>query len=273
MNTYRLFRLPVLFLLAAITAACAHKPGRIPIPVDMPADFSSTGQSPLPDKWWLSLRDPVLSNLIDRALADNLTLLAAWDRLDQAEAVLRRAGSSLKPDVSYDAGASHSRAETGSVTSSSQSFLFGFSASYEIDLWARVQSARDAEAFTVKATKADLLAAALSLAAEVATTWYQLAEQYGQLEMLERPMPCPRRRMDIEAAGRKSAFKATGSFGELNDDRRTTETADRRRWPRPFRKQRYAAYAAQTYHENTAARCRLYYRGNNGAMVAGNRPI
>ena len=52
--------------------------------------FAASGKEPLPDKWWLSFEDPELARLIELALADNLDLKSAWDRLAQAEAVARR---------------------------------------------------------------------------------------------------------------------------------------------------------------------------------------
>src|SRR5690606_534174 len=58
-------------------------------------------------------------------------------------------------------------------------------AEYEIDLWGRVRSLRNAEALELQATAEDLQAAAISLAAQVASLWYELQEQVGQQHLLE----------------------------------------------------------------------------------------
>src|SRR5258708_826638 len=41
------------------------------------------------DRWWSGFRDPVLSGIVERALAQNLDLAAALARVDQARAAAR----------------------------------------------------------------------------------------------------------------------------------------------------------------------------------------
>jgi NodT family efflux transporter outer membrane factor (OMF) lipoprotein len=53
-------------------------------------------------------------------------------------------------------------------------------AGYEVDLWGRIESSSQAATLDRQASEAELTAAAISLSAEVASTWYQLVEQYGQ---------------------------------------------------------------------------------------------
>jgi len=55
---------------------------------------------------------------------------------------------------------------------------------YEVDLWGRIHSLVDAERFRRGASGADYQAAAISLSAEVARAWYQLAEARGQLDIV-----------------------------------------------------------------------------------------
>jgi len=70
-------------------------------------------------------------------------------------------------------------------TTVGHSYSLGLAASYELDLWGRIQSSRDAAAFEAQASEQDLQATALTLSAQVAGTWYQLVEQYGQLDILD----------------------------------------------------------------------------------------
>jgi outer membrane protein TolC len=183
-----------LFLLPA---ACSLPSTEVHLSFETPAAFSETGEAPLPDRWWESFDDPVLDDLIERALAGNLTLRVAWDRLTQARANARAAGASLWPNITYDAAASYSRAETDREATSSQSLLTGLSAGYELDLWDRIRSLSDAETFEAKAAGTDLQVAALTLSAEVATTWYRLVEQRGQLALLESQISTNERVLDI----------------------------------------------------------------------------
>ena len=56
----------------------------------------------------------------------------------------------------------------------------GLSTVYEVDVWGRIRSQVQAERYRADATRADYQAAAISLSAEIARTWYQLLEAGGQ---------------------------------------------------------------------------------------------
>ena len=81
--------------------------------------------------------------------------------------------------------ASRSRQERSETATYSISFLAGLKANYEIDLWGRIRSAHQAARLDVQATFEEVQTAAISLAAIVAATWYQLAEARAQVHVLE----------------------------------------------------------------------------------------
>lgn len=175
----------LLVIVVTMLAGCStinHEPKT---PLELPVQFSESGSSPLPDRWWLSFEDTVLSGLIDQALSNNFSLKTAWDRLNQAEAEARGAGADLFPALDAEAGASGTRYREDGRNSNSREYSLGLAASYELDLWGRIRSSRDAAVFDMQASEQDLQAAALTLSAQVAGTWYQLVEQYGQLNVLE----------------------------------------------------------------------------------------
>ena len=99
-----------------------------------------------------------------------------------AEAIVRRERSELYPRL--DGTASGALIEGSDVDQESRVGL-GLEASYEIDLWGRIRSMVDAERLRAEATAADYDTAAISLSAEVALTWFQLAEARQQLELIE----------------------------------------------------------------------------------------
>jgi NodT family efflux transporter outer membrane factor (OMF) lipoprotein len=148
--------------------------------------FSATGQEQLPEQWWLTFEDPALDRLITQALADNLTLQSAWDRLDRARAVARKAGADFVPQLSGEVGASSTRSRINSRTNSTESYSLSLAASYEVDLWGRIGSTSEAAELDALASAEDLQTAALTLSAQVATTWFRLLEQRGQIEILKQ---------------------------------------------------------------------------------------
>ncbi len=185
----------MIFLMMSGLLSCKNLLPRIEPSLTLPESFSVSGDAPLKSRWWEALEDPILDALIVRALSDNFSLLSAWDRLDQATALAVRMGAARFPTLDLQADASHSESRgssgtlaTGQQTRSFKRFSTGLRAEYELDLWGRIASEKEAAAFELEASKEDLQAAAISLSAEVADTWYRLVEQYGQIELLNRQL-------------------------------------------------------------------------------------
>jgi len=173
-------------------AGCAADPAPVAPPLTLPAAFSRSGERLLPDRWWREFGDPRLDRLVATALDGSFTLRAAWNRLSQSRAIARREGASRFPTLDLDAGASGSdlRSDNGSTSRSgngsrqTSDLSLGVAASYEVDLWGRLRSAREAAAFDAVASEQALQAAAATLVAQVARAWYQLLEQRGQVALL-----------------------------------------------------------------------------------------
>lgn len=155
-------------------------------PVTLPEAFSQQGSHQISNQWWQDLHDAALEKLIAQALADNLSLFSARERLRQAEAIARQAGAALSPTLDAQGNSSETRKRLDSYESSTTNLLLGLAASYEVDLWGRMQAKEEAALLDVSGSNDDLQTAALSIAAQVATTWYQLAASYSQLELLKK---------------------------------------------------------------------------------------
>ena len=150
--------------------------------------FSSSGEAALPDLWWQTFDDDVLNGLVEMALANNLTLQATWDRLDQARALARRAGAELWPQMDGEAGFSSTQTEIGSRKTTTDNYRLGLAATYEIDLWGRIRSGREAARLEAQSSAEDLRTAAITLSAQVATTWFQILEQGEELNILRQQL-------------------------------------------------------------------------------------
>jgi len=159
--------------------------------------FSASGEAPLADQWWTSFNDPVLNTLLSQAHSGNLSLKIAWDRLDQARAVARKSGAELFPKISGEAGFVKTRTENGSGHTISDSYSLGLGASYEIDLWNRIGSSQEASRLDALSQAEDLQTAALTLTAQVTTTWFQLVEQHQQIELLQQQLDINRKTLEL----------------------------------------------------------------------------
>ena len=174
--------------------------------IAMPKTFSLSGEGKVPDKWWTVFGDAELNKLIEVALKNNLDLITTWDRLAEARAAARASSAGLYPSLTGDGGASRTRSETHKGTATplapfgrtyTSNFSLGMAAAYEVDLWGRVRSTSDAAALDVLVSMEDLDAAAITLTAEVAQTWYRLLESRRQLKLLDSQIETSRQVLEF----------------------------------------------------------------------------
>lgn len=125
------------------------------------------GITPAPD-WWAGFGSAELIALVQDARASNQDLLAAAQRIVQADALVRIAGAPLFPSLNATAaGAVTDRSRLGSR----RSYEAGLATRWEVDLWGRNRDARDAEGFRALADRFDRDALVLGLEAAVADTY------------------------------------------------------------------------------------------------------
>ena len=114
-----MFRLPALALSALLLAGCAVGPDyAAPKAPEFPAYATpSPGKATVTPAtaWWKAFNDPLLDRLIERAGIDNLTLLVALSRIDQARATRAGTNALFYPQVDSSAQASRRRS-SGNAT-------------------------------------------------------------------------------------------------------------------------------------------------------------
>ncbi len=173
-------------LIITLIAGCSANINQFKTPVKPTENFSSSGLMPLADKWWLAFEDPVLNQLIEQALSHNFNLRAAYDRLAQARAIAKKSGAELTPQLNGSFATNQNYIENDSGRSTVNEFSAGFAASYELDLWGRIRFSMHAAELDEKAAQQDIKIAAISLTAEVASTWYKLIDQRLQAALLDQ---------------------------------------------------------------------------------------
>jgi multidrug efflux system outer membrane protein len=151
-------------------------------------------EGPVDPAWWRGFGSPDLDETIALALERNWDLRAAAARVQQAEAQARIAGADLQPGVNATFDGARSKrnfiglpipgAPPGSVLSTTSTNLgLSLSVSWEIDLWGRLGARAGAGVADLQAAQADLAGARLSLAGQVAKTWFAAAEAAQQVEL------------------------------------------------------------------------------------------
>jgi multidrug efflux system outer membrane protein len=134
--------------------------------------------------WWTVFEDPVLNDLVGRAVAGNLDLKQAEARLRQARALFKDARLDLFPRITSHGTYNRSDEQIpgfGSTRVPIESAELGFDAAWEIDLFGRVRHGVEAARSDAGAADSDLGAAKVSVMAEVARTYFALRGAQARL--------------------------------------------------------------------------------------------
>jgi NodT family efflux transporter outer membrane factor (OMF) lipoprotein len=135
---------------------------------------SATGTSiATKEQWWRDFNDPTLSDIIERALRTNNDLAAATIKVKRAQLSAKLTATNLTPTVSASVNGSYQR-NLNAPTEIKSSSVTG-TASYELDLWGRLASARDASRWEAEATESDRQSTALALIGTTAADYWQIA--------------------------------------------------------------------------------------------------
>lgn len=174
-----------------LLSGCAVGPRYVPPLTASPSQFSygpavaargaGADSAALVD-WWRAFDDPVLTALIERAVAQNLDLQQAVARVSQTRAALKGANAALLPvgQISGQGGEIYQSKETpiGRLASgfpqfdrSTESYEMNVGASWELDLFGGRDAARDAARAEWQASAAGAVAARLAVIAQTADTY------------------------------------------------------------------------------------------------------
>jgi NodT family efflux transporter outer membrane factor (OMF) lipoprotein len=135
-----------------------------------PAADVATSQVGTTD-WWTAVNDPYLQQLVQQALAQNLSLTVAARRVDQARRQADQTASEQWPQAQGQVGSTSSKPLDGGTTTRRASA--SVSVSWELDLWQRLAAQTQAAEWNTQAVEQDHQALRLSLAASVVRQYWQ----------------------------------------------------------------------------------------------------
>lgn len=154
-------RLPILFCLITGCSLVTdyHRPLiETPQRWDDNKDVTDEVVEKIEKEWWLSFKSEQLNRLIDTALKDSNDLQAGLQRIEQARASAKIAGSPLWPQLGSSGGFSRTYQNSNDQDYSANSYRGQLAASYEIDLWGANRANSEAAQTRVKASSFDYLA-------------------------------------------------------------------------------------------------------------------
>jgi len=216
--------------LLSLTACSLHTPQLGQSGIRMPEVFlekpEAHSMSPPLGRWWESFDDATLNNLMTEALAHNLDIEQALARLTQVEALAQASRAALFPSVSIGgkAGRDQQQSSAGEMTVSSQSM--SAAAGYEVDLWQKLKSRKEAAKFTAGSSREDIKALYMRLTAQIADLYYLAVEKRAQLALNSRitatladTLARVERRYEAGVAGPLDVYQARQNLLEAREGR------------------------------------------------------
>ncbi len=177
-----------IIIAALLLAACTPKfyPPQVSTPENYiyGAGFASdtTGIS---ERWWELFGDTTLNALVERALVNNRDLEAAVARVEEARANLKSTRAQYLPQIGIGASA---EGEYTPQTKIVQSYAVEPTLSWELSLFGALRNAKRAAKAEIASTEWALAGVRLSLAAEVATTYFTLLEYERDLSIARQTL-------------------------------------------------------------------------------------
>jgi len=217
------------FAIAALLslAGCAIGPD-YSAPTTPPATFASADADllvaqPFEAAWWEQFGDPVLDDLIERALADDLDVRIAAARIEESRALARRTRREQWPSSRYEAAYDESKAQQPVFTSERievESYRTGFQTAWEVDVFGRARRSTEAALADAEAAEATLRDVQVLVAAEVASTYLELRAAQKRLRVAEENLTNQRETLRLTevryALGRGSELDVASARAALS---------------------------------------------------------
>lgn len=184
-------------------------------------------------RWWEGLGDPLLTTLVDDALAHSPTMDEALARIREARAQLRQKRVSELPSVSGNTTYLHAELPGASIGGSSDGqsgssdgggasrldfYNLGLNASWEVDLFGGGRRSIEQARATMGARMADLADAQVSLSAQVAEAYVKLRDVQERIRLNAASTALQQQQLDL--TGQRVA---RGTASQLDLERLRTD--------------------------------------------------
>lgn len=190
---------------------------------DSTAAFSAADEA----RFWGGFDDPLLASLIQDVLTDNPSLQAALARYQRADALVRGSKAEQLPEIGASASAASQHLSVAERSGSSDAnidlYEVNANASWELDLFGQLRRASEAEVARLQAAGSEVNALKVSLAGEIAASYFELRGLQQQLSVARGNVQIQRDSLDIVRsrleAGRSTRFDVRRAEAQLERTR------------------------------------------------------
>ncbi len=157
------------------------------------------------ERWWTTFHDSTLDELVHRAVASNLSLEAATERVVEARAAARVAVAGLYPSAVFAGSYQRSNIKGQSL------WLSGLDALWEVDVFGGVRRSVEAASASLQASEEDRHDVLVTLLGEVATDYIQLRGYQQQIAIAQSNL-----QIQVRNVGLTQDKKKLGTGTELD---------------------------------------------------------
>ena len=188
-----------------LLGACATPPPRgadaaLPLPARWQNVADAPDPVPVSGAWWRHFGSEELSRLIDEADRQSHTIAASDGLVRQAEAAARAAGALRAPAVALQLGAERSDVGGPARTLFTSSLV----ATYEVDLWGRLQAGHQSALAILAASRFDRQAVRLGIASGVASSWLEAVAMQELIDVAGQDLTIARQTLSLVDARRRA---------------------------------------------------------------------
>lgn len=207
-------------LAAGLLCSCAAEKPQYPTAKNVPETFAGNSDTTssiarVPVRTFFE--DSLLLDLLDEALAQNLDLKRAYQRVIASRAHLRAAKGAFIPTLTgvanvgqrrfgdytmdgvgnYDTNFSDNIPEDKHIPEHLPDYYLGLQSSWEIDIWGKLRNAKRAAAARLLASEQGRLWLTTSVVTEVASLYYDLLALDNELEIVKKNIVLQERAVEV----------------------------------------------------------------------------
>jgi NodT family efflux transporter outer membrane factor (OMF) lipoprotein len=227
-----LLLLPVILLLACRPVGTDYARPR----VDLPKAFAPPAGTKAPrSRWWEAFTDPVLSELVDRAMAGSPDLETAQARFRQARALQGVQDAQGGPELGLDGRVSRDRLSPNGEMFANipfpdpriefTNYQTGFDASWELDLFGRQRRLSEGARARTEASAARLEDTRLVLAAEVVRDYLDLRAWQARIALAQEELGDQDERVRLARISRSAGDISDLDLGQVEAARALVQAA------------------------------------------------
>lgn len=167
-------------------------------------DFSLAANAEIPvDQWWHSFADPILNDLVSRAMHQSLDLQGAYERIVEARANFHLQTGQLLPngttrsEYQYVKRSPNARPFVGTNGDPFNLFTNGLSVSWELDLFGRIERTIESAEASVELQEFDLESIRQILVADIASSYLRVRLLQQQIALTHESLSLQRQTVEM----------------------------------------------------------------------------